>query len=252
MRLQPADELLVAHAHQGRLAADLDVLALPQVVDVRYPTAHLQDVEGLLEGVQVSPGDDHPVDALPFGGLHDLFNDPALAVIDDVGCAEFLGDFNALGPRSDGEQAARAENGRAGHGHQAHRTDSDDRYDITGFDAGELSPVKSGGDHVGEHRADLGGDPLRQVGQVAVGVVDMDQFGEDAVLDVGELPAAERNTGVHGVALLGGHRGPVGGDGGDDHLVANLEVLDHGSHFNDLTDRLVAEHHVVAFPTPPS
>ena len=76
----------------------------------------------------------------------------------------------------------------------------------------------------------------------------MDQFGEDAVLDVGELPAAERNTGVHGVALLGGHRGPVGGDGGDDHLVADLEILDHGSHLDDLTDRLVAEHHVVAFP----
>lgn len=70
--------------------------------------------------------------------------------------------------------------------------------------------------------------------------------------DVEELPAAERNAGVHGVGLLGGHRGPVGGDGGDDHLVANLEVLDHGSHFNDLTNRLVAEHHVVAFPTPPS
>jgi len=61
------------------------------------------------------------------------------------------------------------------------------------------------------------------VGHVRVGFVDQEVLGEDAVLDVGVLPAAERAAGLGGVARLRGEGAPIGGDGADGDPVTRLE-----------------------------
>ena len=106
--------------------------------------------------------------------------------------------------------------------------------------------MESGGDHVGQDAGVGGIHALGHVREVAVRVVDMEELGEDAVLEVGELPAGQHSAGVHGVASLGLEGVPVGCDGGDEDAVAGLEVLDLGADLDDLAGGLVAEDHVVA------
>ena len=60
---------------------------------------------------------------------------------------------------------------------------------------------------------------------------------EDAVLEVGELPAREHASRVHRVAGLGLKRVPIGRDGGDEDAVSWLEVFDLGTNLHDLARR---------------
>lgn len=61
-------------------------------------------------------GDDDAVYALAVGFLHDLLNDVALTVVDDIRRAEFQGELGAVFTRSHGVDIGRAANGRSGDG----------------------------------------------------------------------------------------------------------------------------------------
>ena len=106
--------------------------------------------------------------------------------------------------------------------------------------------MKARGHHIAEHhsagRIQTAGEP----GEIGVGLVDVEVFGEDAVLEVGELPPREHAAGVHGEAPLGLPAAPVGGDGRDDDPVPHLQIPHQGAHLHDLPYGLVAQDHVGA------
>ena len=244
---QAAGDDLVAHAAAPLHPGNAHIVAGAQVVDVADAPAGLEHGDGLHEGVlRVAAGHHHPVHALAVGEGHDLLHNVALSVVDDVGGAVLPGQGGAVGAGAHGVQVGGAPQGRARHRHQAHRADADDAHVVAELHVGQLHAVKAGGHHVAEHHrrghVDVGG----QQGQVGVGLVDVEQLAEHAVLEVGELPPRQHAAGVHGVACLGLQRAPVGGDGGDDDPVAGLEVLHQRAHLHHLAHGLVAEDHVVA------
>ena len=136
--------------------------------------------------------------------------------------------------------------GRARNGHQADRADADDADIIAELHIGQLHAVEARRDHVRQHDGRDRIDIRRQVSHVGIGLVDVEEFSKDAVLEVREFPARQHAAGVHGIARLRFERTPVGRDGRDDDAVSALEVAHERADLNDLTHGLVTEDHVVA------
>ena len=111
--------------------------------------------------------------------------------------------------------------------------------------------MESRREHVGKHAGVDGVDALGDQGQIAVGVVDVEVLGKNAVFEVGEFPAGEHAAGMHGIAALGLKGVPVGRDRGHEHAVTGLEILDQRADFHDLGAAFVAENHVVPFADGP-
>ncbi len=72
----------------------------------------------------------------------------------------------------------------------------------------------------------------------------MEVLAEDAILGVGELPAAERTAGLRRVPVLGGRIAPVRRYRADQHPVAGANDLHRAADLGDDTDSLVAEREV--------
>ena len=245
-RHQAAVDRLVAHANAPLNAGDVDIGAAAEVVDVADLAAGLEALDAGFVGGDIAAGDDNLIDTLAAGQSENLLVDGAVLVADELVGAVELGGLDALRTGTDSQDAGGAAQGSTGHAHQADRADADNQDGITELNIGQLNAVEAGGHHVGEHAGVDNVDAVGQVSEVAVGVVDMEELGIEAILEVGELPAAQHTAGVHGVAALSLKGVPVGGDGGDENTVTGLEVLDHRANLDDFGAALVAEDHVVS------
>ena len=239
-------DVLVAHADAPIDTWDADGVALTEVVDIADDTTWPEHLDSLGEGVAVATSDDDTVDALAVGELENLLNDWAVPVVDDIGGAIFPSDVAAVLPGADSDDAAGTHESAASDGHETDWADTDDDDGVTDLDLGELSTVEASGHHVAKHAGLDWGDALWKAGKVSIGLVNVEVLGEDTILVVGELPASEHATRVHWEASLGGLVTPIWGDGWDDDLVTNLDVLDKFTNLDNLTDGLVTKDHVVA------
>lgn len=84
------------------------------------------------------------------------------------------------------------------------------------------------------------------MGQIAVRIVNMKNFGKHAVLKVGELPARQHAPGVHGIAPLRFQGIPVRRDGRHQNAVAGFEVAHQRACFKHFAHSLVPKDKVVA------
>ena len=105
---------------------------------------------------------------------------------------------------------------------------------------GKLCAVQAGGHHIRKHTGIHYIHSLGHERKVAIRVVHMEELGENAVLDVGKLPASQHAAGMHGVARLGLKGAPVRRYGGYQHPVAGLEVLYLGAYLDHLGAALVS------------
>ena len=143
------------------------------------------------------------------------------------------------------DDAACAVQIRAGNGHQADRANADDQHRVTELDVRLFHAVKACGHHVGEHAGLFRRNFVRHVGQIAVGVVDMEVFAKDAILEVGEFPARQHAAGVGAKTGLGLQGTPVRRDGGHHDAVALFEVFHQRTDFIHDPTALVPQDHVV-------
>ena len=237
----------MAHAAAPFRARDEDILAAAEIVDIADAATRLEHLHGLAErALGIAARDDHAVHAAAVRLFHDLRNDIALAVVQDLRCAVAPRRLRADRTRADCKQLCRTVQGRARNGHQADGADADDADIIAELHIGQLHAMEARRDHVRQHDGCDRIDIRRQVSHVGIGLVDVEEFGKDAVLEVREFPARQHAAGVHGIARLRFERTPVGRDGRDDDAVAALEVAHERADLNDLTHGLVTEDHVVA------
>ena len=99
-------------------------------------------------------------------------------------CAVGRGDLAALGPRADGIDVRRAAQPASRNRHQSDRPDADDGHILAELHLGQLRRVQPRRHHIAEHRRRARLHVLRQAGQVRVRLVDVEKFGEHAVLEV--------------------------------------------------------------------
>src|SRR5208282_6712604 len=82
--------------------------------------------------------------------------------------------------------------------------------------------------------------------EIRIGVVDVEILREDAILDVGEFPSAERAAGLRGVPGLRKLVTPVRSDRARDHAVARLELAHARADLVHDSDRLMTESQIFA------
>ena len=76
----------------------------------------------------------------------------------------------------------------------------------------------------------------------------METSGEDPVLDIRELPAAQHPVGISGVASLGVNVRPVWRDRRNEYPVTRFKVLDVFTDFHNHPAGFVAENYILPWP----
>ena len=166
------------------------------VTHVGDGAAGLGRPHGVLEDLVRPDGLDGRVDSLANRQLANTCDHVLLAVVDDFVGAEETSQFLSLGDGFDRDDQPGAAQPRTGRGHQAHGTLAENGNGAADWDVGVLGAHQACGNHVGAVHGRLIGHRGWDVGQVGVGRVDVEVFGEDAVFGVRELPAAERLAGL--------------------------------------------------------
>ena len=157
----------------------------------------------------VAAGNDHLVHAFAVRQPEHLLVNGAFLVADKIRGTVGSGSLAADLAGANADDAACAVQIRAGNGHQADRANADDQHRVAELDVRLFHAVKPCGHHVGEHAGLFRRNFVRHVGQIAVGVVDMEVFAEDAILEVGEFPARQHAAGVGAKTGLGLQGTPV-------------------------------------------
>ena len=142
----------MAHAAAPFRARDEDILAAAEIVDIADAATRLEHLHGLAErALGIAARDDHAVHAAAVRLFHDLRNDIALAVVQDLRCAVAPRRLRADRTRADCKQLCRTVQGRARNGHQADGADADDADIIAELHIGQLHAVEARRDHVRQH-----------------------------------------------------------------------------------------------------
>jgi hypothetical protein len=110
--------------------------------------------------------------------------------------AEVTCEFLSFRDRFDGDDESCGVEPCAGGGHEPDGSLGKDGDGPAARDAGVLDGHEAGADHIGDVDGHLIRDGFGDMGHIGVGLVDEEVLGEDAVFFVGELPAAERATGL--------------------------------------------------------
>ena len=181
---QPAADLLVRHAAAPFRARNVHKIALAEIVDRGDDPARLDHADGRVERVRAAARDADLVHAASLRLRQDLLGQIAVAVAEKVICAVGRGDLAALGPRANGIDVRRAAQPAARNRHQSDRPDADDGHVLAELHLGQLRRVQPRRHHIAEHRRRARLHVLRQAGQVCVRLVDVEKFGEHAVLEV--------------------------------------------------------------------
>ena len=130
-------------------------------------------------------------------------------------------------------------------GHEADRSNTNNQDGIAKLNTSKLNCVETSWNHVGKDTSICWIHALWHVSKVAVSIVYMEILGEDAVLEVGELPASKHATGVHRVASLSLKGVPVWSNCRNKDAITRLEVLDALANLNNLCGALMTKNHVV-------
>ena len=235
----------MAHTNAPLDARNVDVVAGTEVVDVTNLSARLECLDSVLEGLAAAAVDADAVNALAAGELHDLLPDWAVLVGNEVGCAVALSCLNADWTGTNSNDARSTVECSTSNGHEADRSNADDQDGVAELNASQLNCVEASWNHVGKDAGVCWIHALWHVSEVAVSVVYVEVLGEDAVLEVGELPASKHATGVHGVASLSLKGVPVWSNCRNEDAVARLEVLDALANLDNLCGALMTKDHVV-------
>ena len=250
---QASVDLFVPHADTPFDTRDLDGYTRAKVVDVADFAAGFQRFHGFVEGVHGTTGDDDFIDTFAVGEGKNLIVNAAFLIADDVGRTIVFGRFHAGGAGTNSVDMRRTAQGATCDGHKPDWANTDDEDGIAVLHVGKFNAMKAGRHHIGEHRRMFDFYAFGDEGEVAIRVVDVEVFAEDAVFEVREFPTGEHSTRVHGIATLGFEGIPVRSDGRHQDFVTRFEVFDERANFNYFATTFMAENHVVpvaksAFP----
>ena len=107
-----------------------------------------------------SAGDDDSVDFFVIGEFHDLCNDVAVFVVNDVGRTVLLCELLWQLPVPNGDQTSGTTDRRACNAHKADRADADHKDCITKLDICTLNSGKASGDHVADKAGSFNGNTI--------------------------------------------------------------------------------------------
>ena len=161
-----------------------NVFSAAEIIDISDSSAWLQDFYDRNERIDIAACDDCTVNTSSTSQFQNLPIDGAIFIADEIGSTVLSRCIYADGPRSDCEDSGCAAERCPCHRHQSDRADADYEHGITKLYVCEFCAVKTGRHHVREHAGFHNVHTLRQMRQIAVGVVYMEIFRKYAVLDI--------------------------------------------------------------------
>lgn len=78
--------------------------------------------------------------------------------------------------------------------HEAHRTNTDDKDRIAKLDISLFDGVEARRNHIRHDACVNRIHALRQMGQVAIRIIDMEEISKDTIFIIGEFPTAEHTA----------------------------------------------------------
>ncbi|MPL80469.1 hypothetical protein SDC9_26369 [bioreactor metagenome] len=219
---------------------DMQLDRLAVHADVGDVAAGRDDLLAGVEGRRHADRLDRHVDALAMGHLHDPGHHVLGADLDRVGGAELPCELEPCRVHVDHDDPAGREELRGQQHRHPHRAGADHGDGVAGLHMAVLhADLEAGRQDVRQHHQRLFVGPRRDRVQRMVGMRDAHVFGLGTVDRVAENPAAVGAMGIE--AALAVRAFAAGGDAGDQHRVAGLEVHHRVADLLDDADALVAK-----------
>src|SRR6185437_10518313 len=171
---------------------------------------------------------------------HDLLHRVFFRRVDDIRGAEFFCDFQPVAIRVDHIDLRGRIELRGKQGGQAYGARTDYSDGIPGFYlAVEHADLIGRGQDIAQHHERFLVDTRRDRVKTVVGMGDAHVFGLGAVDQMSEYPPAIFAMGID--TFLAVLAGAVGGDAGDEHMIAFFEISHRRAHFLHYTHAFVPE-----------